>query len=69
MLAFRGEVDRACEWLYKAVEYNDPGLSRIAVDILFANIHDDPRWLSFLETTGKSPDQLAAIEFEVRLPQ
>jgi hypothetical protein len=36
---------------------------------LFANIHDDPRWLPFLESIGKSPEQLAAIEFEVRLPQ
>jgi hypothetical protein len=39
------------------------------VDILFANIHDDPRWLPFLKSIGKSPEQLAAIEFEVRLPQ
>jgi len=69
VLAFRGEADRAFEWLDKAVEYNDPGLSQIAVENLFANIHDDPRWLPFLESIGKSPEQLAAIEFEVRLPQ
>jgi len=69
VLAFRGEVDRAFEWLDKAVEYNDPGLSEIPVEILFANIDDDPRWLPFLESIGKSPEQLAAIEFEVRLPQ
>jgi tetratricopeptide (TPR) repeat protein len=69
VLAFRGEADRAFEWLDKAVEYNDPGLSQIAGDMLFANILDDPRWLPFLESIGKSPQQLAAIEFEVRLPQ
>ncbi len=69
MLAFRGEADRAFEWLDKAVEYNDPGLSEIAASTEFANIHDDPRWLPFLESIGKSPAQLAAIEFEVRLPQ
>ncbi len=69
VLAFRGEADRAFEWLDRAVQYNDPGLSLIAVDILFANIHDDPRWLPFLESIGKSPEQLAAIEFEVTLPQ
>jgi TolB-like protein/Tfp pilus assembly protein PilF len=69
VLAFRGETDRAFEWLDKAVAYHDPGLSRIAVEMLFANIHDDPRWLPFLESIGKSPEQLAAIEFEVRLPQ
>jgi len=69
VLAFRGETDRAFEWLDKASGYNDPGLTGAPVDPLFANIHDDPRWLPFLESIGKSPEQLAAIEFEVRLPQ
>jgi len=69
VLAFRGEADRAFEWLEKAVEYNDSGLSQVVAEILFANIHDDPRWLPFLESIGKSPEQLAAIEFEVGLPQ
>ena len=69
VLAYRGEADRAFEWLDKAVQYNDAGLSQITVNVLFANIHDDPRWLPFLESIGKSPKQLAAIQFEVRLPQ
>ena len=69
MLAFRGEADRAFEWLDKAVEYNDPGLQWIAVAKLFDNIHGDPRWLPFLESIGASPEQLAAIKFEVTLPQ
>jgi TolB-like protein/Flp pilus assembly protein TadD len=68
-LAFRGEADRAFEWLDKAVRYNALGLWNIAIDILFANLHDDPRWLPFLESIGMSPEQLAAIEFEVQLPQ
>ncbi len=69
VLAYRGEADRAFEWLDKAVQYNDSGLAFIAVQNLFVNIHDDPRWLPFLESIGKSPAQLAAIEFEVRLPR
>jgi len=69
VLAFRGEADRAFEWLDKAVEHNDLGLPWIAVEKEAANIHDDPRWLPFLESIGKSPEQLAAIEFEVALPQ
>ncbi len=69
VLAFRGEADRAFEWLSKAVAYNDPGLSQIAIQPLFANIHDDPRWLPFLESIGKSPSQLAAIAFNVTLPE
>jgi TolB-like protein/Tfp pilus assembly protein PilF len=69
VLAFRGEADRSFVWLEKAVAYNDPGLTEIVVEPLFANIHDDPRWLPFLVSIGKSPEQLAAIKFEVTLPE
>jgi TolB-like protein/Flp pilus assembly protein TadD len=68
VLAFRGEADRAFEWLEKAVHYNDPGLSQITSAPMFANIHSDPRWLPFLKKIGKSPKQLASIKFELRLP-
>ncbi len=68
VLAFRGEADRAFEWLDKAVQYNDTGLAQVAMEPRFANIRNDPRWLPFVEHIGKSPKQLAAIHFEVRLP-
>ena len=67
VLAYRGEADSAFEWLDRAVEYRNPALSGILDEPLFANIHDDPRWQPFLESIGKSPEQLAAIEFEVTL--
>jgi len=66
--AWRGEMALAFSWLDKAVEYRDPGLSEIASELLFVNLYDDPRWLPFLESIGKSPEQLAAIEFKVTLP-
>ena len=66
--AFRGEADRAFEWLDKAVAYHDPGLSQIVIEPLFSNIHTDPRWLPFLRKIGKAPEQLAAIEFNPTLP-
>jgi hypothetical protein len=69
VLAYRGEADRAFEWLAKAVEYQDGGLSIINNERLFTRIHDDPRWSPFLEDIGWSPEQLAAIKFEVKLPQ
>jgi TolB-like protein/Tfp pilus assembly protein PilF len=69
VLAFRGESDRAFEWLEKAVEYKDPGLSEIVVENTFARIQGDPRWFPFLEKIGKSPEQLARIEFRVTLPR
>jgi tetratricopeptide (TPR) repeat protein len=67
--SFRGEADRAFEWLDKAVEYGDPGLAEIQVENLFDNIHSDPRWIPFLRKIGKAPEQLAKIEFEVTLPE
>ncbi len=66
--AYRGEIDRAFEWLEKAEQYRDPGLAEILVEPLFANLHSDRRWLPFLRKLGMAPEQLAAIPFDVRLP-
>jgi tetratricopeptide (TPR) repeat protein len=67
--AYRGEADQAFAWLDKAVAIQDPGLSGVAVEPLFANLKNDPRWLPFLRKIGKAPEQLAKIEFDVALPQ
>jgi TolB-like protein/cytochrome c-type biogenesis protein CcmH/NrfG len=67
--AYRGEADLAFEWLDKAVGYRDPGLGHITFNPMFDNLRDDPRWQRFLERNGKSPEQLAAIPFEVDLPR
>jgi tetratricopeptide (TPR) repeat protein len=69
VLAYRGEADRAFAWLDKAVAYGDPALSSIAMGNVFSNLYKDPRWPPFLESIGRSPEQLAAIEFEVKLPE
>ncbi len=65
--AWRGEPDAAFQWLAKAIEYKDTGLPMVAIEPLFGNLHDDPRWLPFLRKQGKAPDQLAAIRFDVPL--
>ncbi|MBX6362867.1 MAG: tetratricopeptide repeat protein [Gemmatimonadetes bacterium] len=67
--AYRGEADRAFEWLEKAVEYDDPGLALIVLEPLFGNLRSDARWLPFLRRIGKAPEQLGKIEFRVRLPE
>lgn len=67
--AFRGEADRAYEWLDRAVENGDPGLSEIPVDNLFGRIQSDARWLPFLRRLGMAPEQLVKIPFRVRLPE
>jgi TolB-like protein len=66
--AFRGEADRAFEWLDKAAAAHDTSLILILVENLFANVHSDPRWLSFLRKLGKAPEQLEKIPFKVTLP-
>ena len=43
--------------------------AHVLVAPLFENIHDDHRWLPFLRKIGKAPEQLAAIQFDVTLPQ
>jgi len=55
--------------LEKAADDGDSGLTEIVGQPEFGNIQTDPRWLPFLESIGKSPAQLAAIEFKVTLPQ
>ncbi len=66
--AWRGEVDRAFEWLDKAIATQDPSLATIHLEPLFANLHKDPRWSPLLHKLGQAPEQLAKIEFKVTLP-
>jgi TolB-like protein/Flp pilus assembly protein TadD len=66
VLAYRGEANLAFAWLEKAVQYKLHG--SITTEPRFSSIHDDPRWLPLLESIGRSPDQLAAIEFKIELP-
>lgn len=68
-LAFRGEADRAFEWLEKAKQRNDSGLSELAAEPAFGPLKSDPRWLPFIESIGKAPAQLAAIEFNPTPPK
>ena len=69
VMAWRGEADRAFEFLETAVKEKDPGLSDIAVEPLFASLYRDPRWLPFLRKIGRDPEQLAKIDFRVALPE
>ena len=68
LCAFRGEADRAFEWLDKAIDYKDTGLRDTAWSWEFSNIHSDPRWLPFLRKIGHAPEQVAAIKFDLKLP-
>ncbi len=56
--AYRGEKDRAFEWLERARRQRDPGLDSLLIDPLLANLRGDPRWDPFVRTMGLADDQL-----------
>lgn len=70
VLAVRGEADRAFTWLEKAARTNDPAMLRLPNPYapMFDKLRDDPRWLPMLRSIGMAPEQLAAIKFDVTLP-
>ena len=47
--AFRGEADKAFEWLERAYQLRDSGLSEMKGDPLLRNIEHDPRYAAFLK--------------------
>ena len=49
ILAFRGEIDRAFEWLDRAYAQRDGGLSEMKGDPLLKHLEHDPRYKAFLE--------------------
>ena len=56
--AYRGDKDRAFEWLERARRQRDSGLCFLRSDPFLANLREDPRWNSFLRTMGLADDQL-----------
>jgi tetratricopeptide (TPR) repeat protein len=67
--AFRGDSDRAFEWLGKFAGYQEAGLAQVAHYPMFENLHDDTRWLPFLRKHGIAPEQLASIKLDVTVPE
>lgn len=50
--AYRGDADRAFEWLERAYVQRDPGLVSLKCYPLLRGLHADPRWQPFLEKMG-----------------
>ena len=67
--AYRGEADAAFEWLERAARQPDTGMLDIAVEPMLSRVHGDSRWLPFLRSIGRSPEHLASIKFDVKLPE
>ena len=47
--AFRGESDKASEWLDRAYRQRDGGLMFVKIDPLLNNLHQDPRYTQLLK--------------------
>lgn len=62
--AYRGQADRAFEWLYKAAA-DQSDLSQTLRQPSFDKLRTDRRWAPFLRRIGRSPEQLAAVKFTV----
>src|SRR5438477_2230340 len=56
--AYRGDKDRAFEWLERARRQRDAGLPGLRTDPYLENLRGDPRWNAFLRTMGLADDQL-----------
>ena len=56
--AYRGDKDKAFEWLERARRQRDPGLAGLRKDPLLPNLRGDSRWNAFLRTMGLADDQL-----------
>jgi TolB-like protein/Tfp pilus assembly protein PilF len=56
--AYRGDKDRAFEWLERARRQRDGGLADLKVDPFCSGLHGDPRWLPLLRTMGLTDEQL-----------
>ncbi|HQU50257.1 MAG TPA: helix-turn-helix domain-containing protein [Casimicrobiaceae bacterium] len=52
VLAVRGEVDAAFEWLERSRVQRDPGASQAQAGPLLKALHGDPRWRAFLVRMG-----------------
>ena len=66
--AWTGELDEAFKWLDIVLEKEDPVRITDYLNPFYRDLHTDQRWNIFLEKPGRSPEQLAMIEFEVNLP-
>ena len=54
--AWRGEKDRALEWLDRAVKQREGGLVNIKVDPLLRGLRGDPRYAAVLRKMNLPPD-------------
>jgi TolB-like protein/Flp pilus assembly protein TadD len=53
--AWRGEPDKAFDWLERAYQQRDGGLAGLKIDPVIASLHGDPRYEAMLKKINLSP--------------
>jgi serine/threonine protein kinase/tetratricopeptide (TPR) repeat protein len=54
--AWRGDADKAFEWLDRAYTDHDPGVCLVKADPFLASLHSDPRYAAFLKKLKLPPN-------------
>jgi adenylate cyclase len=66
--AWMGDADQAFYYLEDTVNRLGRTPGGFATNPLLTKLHSDPRWQPFLESVGQTPEQIAAVEFNVSVP-
>jgi TolB-like protein len=72
--AWMGDADSAFDWLDR-YQVEHPELGPVIgnfwelLSVELKSLHSDPRWQSHLRKLGIAPEQLAAFEFDIPLPE
>jgi adenylate cyclase len=66
--AYIGDAETAFQWLERSVVEEEGNFDW--QEPLLVSLHDDPRWWPMVRRAGHpGPEELAAVEFEVKLPK
>ena len=61
LYAFRGDIDKAFEWLERAYDQRDSGIHEMMNDPFLERLMDDTRWQPFLKRMGLADEQVSGI--------
>jgi TolB-like protein/Flp pilus assembly protein TadD len=64
-----GMADEAFMWLDRALQERDGGVLEVRAGPLFQPLRRDPRYVPLLQRIGLSDEQVAALDFDVEIPQ
>jgi len=67
--AWLGDADSTFHYLERGRETGISSFGGLGAHPLFDKVHDDPRWLPFLQSVGQAPEQLAEFEFDIHIPK